>query len=378
MISFMDLYKINQRYRKEIDEAVKRTIDSGWYLLGKEYDSFCKNFADFCGTKYAVGVANGLDALKLIIRAYGFGAGDEIIVPANTFIASMLAVSENGAAPVLVEPDICSYNINPDLIAEKITPKTKAIMAVHLYGQTAQMDKICALAKKYNLKVIEDCAQAHGAVYKGKMAGNLGDAAAFSFYPGKNLGALGDGGMVLTNDESLFEKIKCLANYGGIKKYEYIYKGVNSRLSDICAAVLNVKLKYLKEDNLRRFEIAKYYRTNIKNPFIILPQIYDGNIAIPISHGNISQGEKVHVWYLFVVRTKNRDKLQKYLSENEIQTLIHYPIAPHKQIAYKEWNNLSFPITEQIHNEVLSIPCNPSLSDAEVKKITETINNYKE
>ncbi|MDR2772121.1 MAG: DegT/DnrJ/EryC1/StrS family aminotransferase [Elusimicrobiota bacterium] len=378
MIKFMDLHKINEAYREEINEAIKKVLDSGWYLLGEEYDKFCAEFAFFCGAKYAVGVANGLDALKLIIKAYGFSGQDEIIVPANTFIASMLAVSENGAVSVLVEPNIRSYNIDVDLIEKSISPKTKAIMPVHLYGQADRMDKILSLAEKYNLKVIEDCAQAHGAVYKGKKVGNLADAAGFSFYPGKNLGSLGDGGAVVTNDKALFEKVKSLANYGSANKYEFIYKGINSRLSDIQAAVLRVKLRHLEEDNLRRFEIAKYYRNNIKNPFIVLPEVLDGDTVCSAPQEKIDEKEKAHVWYLFVVRTKNREKFQKYLSDNGIQTLIHYPIAPHKQLAYKEWNNLALPITEQIHKEVLSIPCNPSLQDFEVEKITQTINRYDE
>lgn len=361
MIKFLDLHKINEQYRDEIDEAIKRVLDSGWYLLGKENENFCKNFAQYCGTKHCIGVANGLDALTLIIKAYGFGQGDEIIVPANTYIASILAISANGATPVLVEPDMNTYNIDPDKIEEKITKKTKAILAVHLYGQTAQMDKINEIAKKYNLKVIEDSAQAHGAIYNGKRTGNLGDASGFSFYPGKNLGCLGDGGAVTTNDDELAQKIIALRNYGSHIKYENLYKGVNSRLDEIQAAVLDVKLKYLDKDNQKRRDIAKLYIENIKNPAIILPQVIN---------------EESHVWHIFAIRTQKRDKFQQYLKDNDIQTLIHYPIPPHKQQAYKEWNNLNLALTEQIHTEILSLPISAVMTDEEVKKVIEVVNNY--
>ena len=361
MIKFLDLHKINERFRAEIDEKIKEVLDSGWYLLGKKDEEFEKNFAKYCEAKHCIGCANGLDALNLIIRAYGFGAGDEIIVPANTYIASILAISENGCTPVLVEPDIETYNINPDLIEEKITDKTKAILVVHLYGQAVQMEKIWALAKKYNLKVIEDSAQAHGAYYQGKRVGNLGDASGFSFYPGKNLGCMGDGGAVTTNDDELAEKIRALRNYGSHIKYKNLFKGVNSRLDEMQAGILDVKLPHLDKDNLRRREIAKYYRENIKNEKIILPKAYD---------------EKAHVWHVFAIRTKNRDEFQKYLTENNIQTLIHYPTPPHKQEAYKEWNNLSYPITEEIHKTILSLPISPVMTDEEVKKVVEVINKY--
>lgn len=361
MIKFLDLEKINNRFREEIDARIKTILDKGWYLQGEENETFCKNFADFCGTKYCLGVANGLDALNLIIKGYGFGEGDEIIVPANTYIATILAISENGCTPVLVEPDIKTYNINPDLIEEKITDKTKAIMVVHLYGQAVQMEKIWEIAKKYNLKVLEDSAQSHGAIYQGKRTGNLSDASAFSFYPGKNLGCMGDGGAITTNDEELYKKVKAIANYGSDRKYHHIYKGTNSRLDEIQAAVLDVKLKYLDKDNDRRREIAKYYRENIKNPKIILPETYDENAS---------------VWHVFVVRTQNRDEFQKYLSDNGIQTIIHYPTPPHKQGAYKEWNNLNFPITEEIHRTIISIPISPVMTDEEVKEVVEVINEY--
>lgn len=361
MIKFLDLKKINNRYREEIDSRIKDILDKGWYLQGEENENFTKNFANFCGTKFALGVANGLDALNLIIKAYGFGNGDEIIVPANTYIATILAISENGCIPILVEPDIKTYNINPDSIEEKITTKTKAIMVVHLYGQAVQMEKIWKIAKKYNLKIIEDSAQAHGAIYQENRTGNLGDASGFSFYPGKNLGCIGDGGAVTTNDEELFNKIKAIANYGSDRKYHHIYKGVNSRLDEIQAAVLDVKLKHLDSDNNKRREISKYYRENIKNSKIILPETYD---------------EKSHVWHIFAVRTQNRDEFQKYLTEKGIQTIIHYPTPPHKQGAYKEWNKLSFPITEEIHNTILSLPISPVMTDSEIEKVVEVVNEY--
>ena len=361
MIKFLDLEKVNNRFREEIDGRIKTILDKGWYLQGDENKLFEKHFAEYCGVKHCIGCANGLDALNLIIRAYGFGIGDEIIVPANTYIASILAISENGCTPVLVEPDIKTYNINPDLIEEKITGRTKAIMVVHLYGQAVQMDKIWGLAKKYNLKVIEDSAQAHGAFYNGKRTGNLGDASGFSFYPGKNLGCMGDGGCVTTNDDELAVKVRAIANYGSDRKYHHIYKGVNSRLDEIQAAVLDVKLEYLDKDNNRRREIAKYYRENIKNPAIILPETYDKN---------------AHVWHIFAIRTDKRDELQKYLEENGIQTNIHYPTPPHKQGAYKEWENECYPISEKIHREVLSLPMSPVLTDDEVKKVVEVINAF--
>lgn len=361
MIKFLDLEKVNNRFRDEIDSRIKTILDKGWYLQGVENETFAKNFAQFCGTKFALGVANGLDALNLIIKAYGFSSGDEIIVPANTYIASILAISENGSTPVLVEPSIETYNIDVDLIEEKITDKTKAIMVVHLYGQAVQMEKVWALAKKYDLKVIEDSAQAHGAIYQGKRVGNLSDASAFSFYPGKNLGCLGDGGAVTTNDEELFNKIKAIANYGSHKKYCHIYKGVNSRLDEIQAAVLDVKLKYLDIDNEQRRQIANYYLENIKNDKIILRKPYD---------------KSANVWHIFPVRTEKRDEFQEYLTQNDIQTLIHYPTPPHKQQAYKEWNNLSYPISEEIHKTVISLPISPVMTNDEVKNVVEVINAY--
>lgn len=360
-ISFLDLHKVNARHRNEFENALKETIDSGWYLQGEKNQTFCKNFAEFCGVKYALGVANGLDALRLIIEGYGFGSGDEIIVPSNTFIASILAISQCSCTPILVEPDISTYNIDPERIEEKITSQTKAIMVVHLYGQVTPMEKIWKLAEKYNLKIIEDAAQAHGAEYQGKKAGNLGDACGFSFYPGKNLGAFGDAGAITTNDEILYKKMKALANYGSSEKYVHRYKGINSRLDEIQAAVLNVKLQYLDKDNQKRREISKIYRNNIKNSTIILPDVAT---------------EVGHVWHVFVVRTKERSRFQQYLSEKGIQTVIHYPTPPHKQLAYQEWKENSYPISELIHQEVISLPISPVITVDEAQYIVDVINLY--
>lgn len=365
MIPFLDLKDINAQYRAELIEACTKVIDGGWYVQGNEHNEFEKEFAEYCGTKYAIGVANGLDALILILRAYKelgvMKDGDEVIVPSNTYIASILAISQNNLVPVLVEPDINTYLIDPTKIEEKITSKTKAIMPVHLYGQTCQMDKINAIAKKYNLKVIEDSAQSHGAYFKDKRSGNLGDASGFSFYPGKNLGALGDGGAVTTNDEELANTIKALGNYGSHKKYENLYKGVNSRLDEIQAAMLGVKLKYLDDEIKNRRVIAKYYLNNIKNENLILPFVR--------SNDN-------HVWHLFVIRSSKRYELQKYLIDNGIQTLIHYPIAPHKQEAYKEWKDDTYLISEQIHNEVLSLPISGVQNLEDTKRIVNIINDF--
>lgn len=363
MIKFLDLAKINNRFRDEIDARIASVLDRGWYLLGDENETFAANFAKYCGTKYCLGVANGLDALTLMIRAYDFAPGDEIIVPANTYIATILSISENGLTPVLVEPDIKTLNINPEKIEEKITEHTRAIMVVHLYGRAVEMKKIWDLAKKYNLKVFEDCAQAHGAMYDGRRVGNLSDVAAFSFYPGKNLGAFGDAGAITTNDENIFNKVKALANYGSDKKYHFLYRGRNSRLDEIHAAILDVKLKYLDADNNRRREIAKYYLEHITNPKIIPPTLNDAD-------------EQTCVWHVFPVRTENRDAFQQYLTDNEIQTIIHYPIAPHKQPAYAEWNNRTYPITEEIHKTIISLPISPVMTDEEVKKVVEVVNAY--
>lgn len=365
MIPFLDLKGLNAQYKAELIEACTRVIDSGWYIQGNECKEFDKEFAQYCSTKYAIGVANGLDALILILRAYKelgiIKDGDEVIVPSNTYIASILAISQNNLVPVLVEPDINTYLIDPSKIEEKITLKTKAILPVHLYGQTCEMDKINEIAKKYNLKVIEDSAQSHGAYFKDKRSGNLGDASGFSFYPGKNLGALGDGGAVTTNDEELANAIKALGNYGSHKKYENLYKGINSRLDEMQAAMLRVKLRYLDNEVEKRRDIANYYLENIKNKNIILPVV---------------RAEDNHVWHLFVIRTSKRDELQKYLLDNGIQTLIHYPIPPHKQNAYQEWNNQSYPISEQIHDKVLSLPISGVQRLEDTMRIIEVVNEF--
>ena len=362
MISFLPLKDINNRFRSKINERISKILDKGWYLQGEENERFSKNFATYCGTKHALGVANGLDALNIIIKAYGFGPGDQIIVPSNTYIATILAISENGCTPILAEPDINTYCIDPDKIETLITCKTKAIIVVHLYGQAVQMEKIWALQSKYGFKIIEDAAQAHGAIYQGYRVGNLGDAAAFSFYPGKNLGAMGDAGGITTNNKELYERCKALANYGSDKKYHHIYKGVNSRLDEIQAAILDVKLSYLDDDNAKRREISKIYRKYIVNPRIILPKTYD---------------ELAHVWHLFVIRCNDRNNLAKYLKDNGIQTLIHYPTPPHKQKAYLEWSKRSYPISEKIHNEVLSLPISPVMDINEIRKIIEVVNDWK-
>lgn len=367
MITFLDLQKINAKYQTPINEALKNVLDSGWYILGKSVGQFEQHFANYCGAKHAIGVANGLDALILILNAYielgKLNKGDEIIVPANTFIATVLAISKVGCVPVLVEPDEDSYLLSADNIEDAITASTKAIMPVHLYGQLVDMEAINTLAAKHGLLVIEDAAQAHGAKAKGKRAGSLGDAAGFSFYPGKNLGALGDGGMITTNDDDLAQMVRVLRNYGSEKKYHNKVVGVNSRLDEMQAAVLDVKLEYLDEDTVVRRQIAKRYSMEIKNPHIQLPK------------WNMEQED--HVFHLYVVRCAKRDALQAYLSAQEIQTIVHYPIPPHKQAAYKELNHLTFPITEQIHHEVLSLPISPVMTEKEVDYVIETLNSYE-
>lgn len=359
MIKFLDLQQINLAHQQEIEEKLLQTFRSGWYLLGNEVKAFEEQLAAYAGAKHAIGVANGLDALRLILRGYiemgVMQKGDEILVPANTYIASILAISDNGLVAVLVEPDINTYNIDISKIEEKITSRTKGVMIVHLYGRVVFSEHLKALAQKHQLKIIEDNAQAIGAEWKGVKTGNLGDAAGFSFYPGKNLGALGDAGGITTNDDELATNIRALANYGSNQKYVNIYQGLNSRLDEIQASVLGVKLKYIDAENSRRKEIAKRYIAEINNPNIILPE-------------NPSD-ENEHVWHLFVIRTTERERLQNYLAENGVQTLIHYPIPPHQQEAYKEWNDLSFPITEKIHAEVLSLPMSPVINDVQVEKI---------
>ena len=363
MIPFLDLHALNAPYQQAIEEKISEVLSRGWYILGEEHERFCELFAQYCGTKHALGVANGLEALELLLRGYDFGIGDEIIVPANTFIATVLAISHTGCTPILVEPDLDTYNININKIEEAITPRTKAIMPVHLYGQAVEMEKIWDIAHRHSLKILEDGAQAHGAYYQKKRVGNLSDASAFSFYPGKNLGCLGDGGAITTNDTNLYQKIKALANYGSNKKYHHIYQGYNSRLDEIQAGILSIKLQYLDEDNEKRRKIAKYYREHITNPAIILPSCFQ---------------EESHVWHLFVIRTKQRDRLQEYLANHNIQTLIHYPLPIHKQQAYINWNTLSLPVTEKIHREVLSLPISPVMDENDIERIVACINAYNE
>lgn len=372
MIKFLDLKSINDSFEPLLTEAIKRVLDSGWYLLGNEVKAFEEEYARFIGTKHCVGVANGLDALRLILKAYlemgQMREGDEIIVPANTYIASILAISDNRLKPVLVEPDIDTYNIDPFKIEEKISSRTKGIMIVHLYGLNAMHPEIQRVVNKYDLKLIEDNAQAAGAYYEEKRTGSLGHAAGHSFYPGKNLGCLGDGGAVTTNDDDLAYIIRALANYGSSKKYINNYQGLNSRLDEIQAAILRTKLPRLDVDNQRRREIAQYYIENIKHPDITLPL---ENIRPSIIDN------KSTIWHVFVIRHPNRDQLQQYLTPKGIQTLIHYPIPPHKQQAYKSWNHLSFLITEQIHNEVLSLPISPVIANDAISRVVDTVNKYK-
>lgn len=367
MIPFLDLKTINAQHKNELMQACERVIDSGWYIMGAELKSFEQAFADYCGTQYAIGVANGLDALILVLRAWKelgrLQTGDEVIVPANTYIASILAISQNGLIPVLVEPDIRSYNLCPRNTQKAITSKTKAILPVHLYGQLCDMPALMAIAKQHGLLVLEDCAQSHGACIEGKKAGNWGDAAGFSFYPGKNLGALGDAGAITTNDTVLADTILALRNYGSHKKYENLYQGMNSRLDEIQAAMLTVKLKTLDQETARRQSIALRYCKEINNPRITLPIV--------------TQEGASHVWHLFVILVENRQHLQQYLLEHRIQTLIHYPIPPHKQVAYKEWHHLSLPVSERIHQDILSLPMDPTLSETSISFVINALNAYK-
>lgn len=365
-VPFLSLKDITDKYKDEIHEAALRTIDSGWYLQGKENETFETDYSKYIGTKYTIGCANGLDALIWIFRAYielgVMKEGDEVIVPANTYIATILAITENNLVPVLVEPNPDTLQIDDSKIEEKITDKTKAIAIVHLYGQCAYTDKIGELCKKYNLKLIEDNAQAHGCVFKGTKTGAIGDAAGHSFYPGKNLGALGDAGAVTTNDPELAQAVRSLANYGSQKKYVFQYCGRNSRLDEIQAAILDVKLKHLDEDVKLRKEVAKKYLSGITNPKIKLPKIFDWD---------------QHVFHIFTILTEDREGLQKYLTEKEIGTNIHYPIPPHKQECYKEWNNMSFPETEKIHQQELSLPMSPCLTDEQIQYVIDALNKWK-
>lgn len=374
MIKFLDIKAINDSFEPELSSAIKKVLDSGWYLLGNEVKAFEQEYAEYIGTNNCIGVANGLDALRLILKAYiqlgVMHEGDEIIVPANTYIASILAITDNHLIPVLVEPDLKTYNLNPYLIEEKITERTKGIMLVHLYGQNAMHSEIQRLVEKYNLKLIEDNAQAVGAFYKEKRTGSLGNAAGHSFYPGKNIGCLGDGGAVTTNDNELACVIRALANYGSNKKYVNDYQGLNSRLDEIQAAILRTKLPRLDADNKRRHEIAQYYCDNITNPESVLPVTKD---YIKLSNLNFQLS---HVWHIFVIRHPRRDELQKYLMDNGIQTLIHYPIPPHKQKCYSNWDAISLPLTERIHDEELSLPISPVLSIDEIAKVVHYVNKF--
>ncbi|WP_456400372.1 DegT/DnrJ/EryC1/StrS family aminotransferase [Persephonella sp.] len=365
MIPFLDLKKLNAQYRDEIIEAVIKVIGKGWYVLGEEVEKFEIEFADYCGVKYAIGVGSGLDALTLILLGYKeldlLRDGDEVILPANTFIATAIAVERAGLKVVLADINPYTFNIDPEDILKKITKKTRVIIPVHLYGQVAPMNDILEIAKKYDLIVIEDACQAHGAIYNGKRAGSLGNAAAFSFYPTKNLGALGDGGAITTNNERLAEVVKALRNYGSKEKYHHEYLGINSRLDEIQAAILRVKLRYLDEEIENRRKVAKYYLENIKNEKIILPEV---------------ERDETHVWHLFVIRNKNRNALKEFLKRKGVQTQIHYPIPIHKQKAFKDLSYLKLPITENICEEIISLPMFGCLDIEKLEYIVKNINNF--
>lgn len=372
MIPFLDLKSINAKYRAELVAACARVIDSGWYIGGSELAQFEQAFAQYCGTKHAIGVANGLDALILVFRAWKELAklkeGDEIIVPANTYIASILAITENRLVPVLVEPDEQTYNVSPSLIEKAITPKTRAILPVHLYGQLADMPAIMAIAKRHNLLVLEDSAQAHGASINGKKSGNWGDASGFSFYPGKNLGALGDAGAITTNDDELAKTLRALGNYGSHEKYKNLYQGVNSRLDEIQAAMLSVKLKHLDTEMAQRRTVADAYTRGINNPLIALPtQAFQDNV----------NDTESHVWHLYVIRCEHRAELQKHMLDNGVQTLIHYPIPPHKQQAYKSLSSLALPTSELMHEQVLSLPMGPTITAEQVERVIAACNSFQ-
>lgn len=363
MIAYLPLHKINDLHNEELRAAVNRVLDSGWYLNADATRQFETHYAEYIGTRHCVGCGNGLDALKLILLAYMemgvMQEGDEVIVPANTYIASILAITACGLTPVLVEPDINTLQIDDARIERAITSRTKAVMIVHLYGRCAYTQKIADICKKFNLKLIEDNAQAHGCTFEGQKTGSLGDAAAHSFYPGKNLGALGDAGAITTNDEELASLARALGNYGSSKKYVHDYKGCNSRIDEIQAAVLDVKLLYLDDENNRRKKIASLYINKVQNPLIHLPL-----------------SERDSVWHIFPVFCERRDELQQYLRENGVETQIHYPIPPHKQQCFKEWNQQSFPITEQIHSQELSIPCHQAMTKEEVDMIIDLLNSF--
>jgi len=365
MVDFLNLKKINNRQKNEILSAVEKVIDSGWYIMGEELKEFEKEFSEYCQANYALGVANGLDALTLVLRAWKemgkLKSGDEVIVQGNTYIASVLAVTENDLIPVLVEPDEHTFNLSAKNIRAAISDKTRVILPVHLYGQISPMKEIMEIARENNLLVLEDCAQAHGAQTDGKRAGSWGDAAGFSFYPGKNLGALGDAGAITTDDSELYNVLKALRNYGSEQKYLNIYQGVNSRLDEIQAAILRVKLKALGDDVKIRQGIAQRYLSEVKNPLLELPYI---------------ENMENHVWHLFVLKTNQREELQRWLNKHNIQSLIHYPVPPHKQNAYKEMQELSLPLTESLHTKVLSIPMDPTMSDDDINIVINALNGF--
>lgn len=370
MISFLDLKKINAAMRNELIESCTRVIDSGWYIGGTELADFEKKFAEYTGSRHCIGVANGLDALNLTLRAWKelgrLKEGDEVIVPANTYIASILAITENRLIPVLVEPDPATYNLDPQRVEAAITPRTRVIMAVHLYGQLCEMPALMAVAIRNNLLVLEDSAQAHGASFDGRRAGSWGDASGFSFYPGKNLGALGDAGAVTTNDDELADTIKALRNYGSHEKYKNLYQGVNSRLDELQAAMLSVKLKYLDEQTKQRRNVAQMYLDGITHP----------SIKLPLQAGTCARTLESHVWHVFVIRCERRDELQQYLARHAIQTIIHYPVPAHQQQAYKDWESKNYPLTEAIHQQVLSLPMSPVMTLQEIETVIAAINNF--
>jgi dTDP-4-amino-4,6-dideoxygalactose transaminase len=387
VIDFLNLNAIHEPYADELHEAVHRVVDSGWYLFGEEVDVFESEFSAYTGVEHTVGVGSGLAALRIILRAYKemgeMSDGDEVIVPANTYIASILGVTDNDLMPVLVEPDPRSYNIDPARIEKHITERTEAVMIVHLYGQNAYTEEIGRLCNEHDLKLIEDAAQAHGAYYRNQRVGSLGDAAGFSFYPGKNLGALGDAGSICTDDAELAECCRTLANYGSQEKYKNKYQGYNSRLDEIHAAALRVKLRYLDQQNQARREVAQHYLEKIEHPNVTLPTVFnfnDQSSAVGRETVNPEQDPVTevssHVWHLFVVRHSHRENFRQYLGDEGVQTIIHYPIPPHKQEAYSEWNNKSFQITENIHDEVLSLPMGPHISEKEASIVANIINTF--
>ena len=369
MIRFLDLKKVNQKYKDVFLKKTEEVLDSGWFINGENCRLFEQEFAEYCGTKHAVGVGNGLDALSLILQAYiilgKLSEGDEVIVPSNTYIATILSITQNKLVPKLVEPDASTFNLDPKKVVSNITGKTKAILCVHLYRQLCDVNALKKISDEHNLLLIEDSAQAHGANLNMVKAGAFGNASAFSFYPGKNLGAIGDGGAVTTNDDQLSHVVRSLGNYGGTEKYKNELKGVNSRLDELQAGFLRVKLSYLDSEIKERQKISQHYKNLIKNPKILLPEVASCN------------NENSHVWHLFVVKTNFREDLQRYLFDSGVETVIHYPIPPHKQNAYKELNELNLPISEKIHKTVLSLPLYPGMSLLDVEAVSDCLNRFK-